>query len=160
MGWGRGVKGNRWKVNGPGADPPDAPGLDIWAGGGGWLVQGGGFQRYIISFEEQHHSGRQHPPLPPTPSPAPTSTNNPPQLSICPVIDDTRPPPPQHNPNTHNQKYSIVTPPLPFLCTVPLLVDIFVCLIFYWISSFFSSTSAVSLSPRLQAGLWPPLCDQ
>lgn len=54
LGWGRGGRGNRWKVNGPGADPPDALGLDIWAWG---LVQGVGFQRYIISFEEQHHSG-------------------------------------------------------------------------------------------------------
>lgn len=56
MGWA--VRGNRWKVNGPGADPPDALGLDIWAWG---LAQGVDFQRYIISFEEQHHSGQQSP---------------------------------------------------------------------------------------------------
>lgn len=59
VGWqggcGGGARGNRWKVNGPGADPPDALGLDIWARG---LARGIGFQRYIISFEEQHHSGQ------------------------------------------------------------------------------------------------------
>lgn len=106
MGWA--VRGNRWKVNGPGADPPDALGLDIWAWG---LAQGVDFQRYIISFEEQHHSGQR--PLHPSTSHLPLHhthphslpPNNPPQASICPVIDET---PSQHiHAQIHKQKNSL-----------------------------------------------------
>lgn len=96
-GWVGGARGNRWKVNGPGANPPDALGLDIWARG---PARGVGFQRYIISFEEQHHSGRQ-----PPAHPHRRLHRHPLQHGVCPVIDDTPPHPDTH---MHKHTYSIV----------------------------------------------------